>query len=143
MQNSARNPAEAGISRRVNAPAASLRKDSEFRRVYRKGQSKATPRLVLYVMKRYTAVGRGKSRPYTGAGVRVGVTVSAKVGNAVVRNKIRRRVKEICRLNLVKLKPGFDLVIVARDKAAASGYQELERDLVYLFDKLGMIKAET
>ncbi|MCL4415901.1 MAG: ribonuclease P protein component, partial [Actinobacteria bacterium] len=45
---------------------------------------------------------------------RFGFTVSKKVGNAVIRNKIRRKLKEICRLNCSKIKKGFDVIIIAR-----------------------------
>jgi RNase P protein component len=72
------------------------------------------------------------------ASARVGITVGGKVGNAVVRNKLRRRLKEICRLNSARFLGGFDLVIIARDAAAAARYAELNRDLMYLADKLGV-----
>jgi len=118
------------------APVATLRKDSEFRRVYRKGKSHATPRIVLYVLKRYI-------REKDTREVRVGVSVSGKVGKAVIRNKIRRRLKEILRNNPTKIKRGHDLVIVARDAATAAEYWELERDLFYLAEKLGVTTEQT
>ena len=72
---------------------------------------------------------------------RLGITVSTKVGKAVVRNQIRRRLKEIYRLQEAQLSPGFDIVIVARVKASGASYQSLERDFLYLGKKLGMIEA--
>jgi ribonuclease P protein component len=82
-------------------------------------------------MKRYIT-------PNGARGVRVGVSVSAKVGKAVVRNKIRRRLKEIFRMNQDGFRQGFDLVVVARDAAATAEYAEIERDLFYLAGKLGV-----
>lgn len=108
-----------------------LPNDSDFRRVYRKGKSYATPRLVVYAMKRY-------AKFYGAGNVRVGLSVSGKVANAVVRNKLRRRLKEILRLDSDKLARGYDLVIVARNPSAAASYDEVERDVRYLLGKLGV-----
>ena len=62
--------------------------------------------------------------------------MSTKIGNAVVRNKIRRRYKEIYRLNEDKLIAGYDIVIVARRKSRYSDYHELESDFLRLCAKL-------
>jgi ribonuclease P protein component len=119
------------LKRTLLPPLRTLSKDSDFRRVYRKGKSYATSRLVIYAMKRYAKL-------YGAGDVRVGLSVSGKVAKAVTRNKLRRRLKEILRLDSEKLARGFDMVIVARNPSADAGYAELEGDVRYLLGKLGV-----
>ena len=108
-----------------------IKNNYEFRRVYNKGKSAATSCLVVYC------------RPYrTADRNRLGITVGTKIGKAVIRNKIRRRIKEIYRLNEEKLKSGYDIVIVARVRSRDAMYRELERDILRLFTKLGVVKDE-
>ena len=64
--------------------------------------------------------------------------MSTKVGKAVVRNKVRRRLKEIYRLHESEMRRGFDLVIVARMKSPSATYQQLEKDFLRLADKLDL-----
>lgn len=109
---------------------SSLKKNFEFRRLYNKGKSYAAPCLVVYHMK--NRVG----------GNRLGITVSTKVGNAVVRNKIRRRLKEIYRLNEGKLREGVDIVVVARNRAVNVPYARLEREFIEACEKLKIVKSE-
>jgi len=73
---------------------------------------------------------------------RLGITVSGKIGNAVVRNRIRRRLKEIYRLNEASLLPGYDLVLVARMKSRFAKYAELNGDFIKLSRKLGVYGAD-
>ena len=95
--------------------ATTLKRNYEFRRVYHKGKSGVSSLLVVY------------ARPNRGAGNRLGVTVSTKLGKAVVRNRVRRRLREIYRLSQPELKQGYDVVLVARGRAAAASYAELAR----------------
>ena len=104
----------------------SIKENHVFRRLYAKGKSAAAPALVLYVRRN-----GGKEN-------RLGLTVSTKVGKAVVRNKVRRRLREIYRLHQHELARGWDLVVVARVKAAFVPYAVLERDFLKLADKLGV-----
>jgi ribonuclease P protein component len=67
---------------------------------------------------------------------RLGLTVSTKVGNAVVRNRIRRRLREMFRRRREQLPPGLDLVFVARAGAALADYEELERAFLELARQL-------
>ena len=60
---------------------------------------------------------------------RVGITVSRKVGNAVVRNRVRRYVREVFRQNKDWFPPGWDVVVIAKKRAAQVGFSEVERDL--------------
>lgn len=108
----------------------SLKFNHVFQRLYRKGSSAAGPNLVLYVRKN----GREKSR--------LGLTVSTKVGKAVVRNRTRRRLREIYRVHEDRLCPGYDVVIVARVRAARSGYAALERDFLKAAGKVGLLVRE-
>lgn len=95
--------------------ATTLKENYEFRRVYNKGKSGVSPFLVVY------------ARPNRGARNRLGVTVSAKLGHAVVRNRVRRRLREIFRLAQPELKKGYDVVLVARGRAVKAPYRELEQ----------------
>ena len=92
-----------------------LKMNYEFRRVYNRGKSGVSPFLVVY------------ARPNRSGKNRLGVTVSAKLGKAVVRNRVRRRLREIYRLSQPELKQGYDLVLVARSRAVAAPDRELER----------------
>ena len=71
---------------------------------------------------------------------RLGLTVGTKVGKAVVRNRVRRLMRESYRLQEEKLKVGFDLVIVARVKAAYLTYAQVDAALKSLFLSLGLYK---
>ena len=82
-----------------------LRSNQDFQRVYRKGRSWAHPLLVLHVLPQ-------------ASGQRVGISVSKKVGKAVRRNLVRRRIREAVRAQAPAWKQGFDAVVVARSEAA-------------------------
>ena len=73
---------------------------------------------------------------------RVGFTVTTKLGKAVVRNKIRRRLREIYRLNEHRLSAGLDMVVVARGRSVNAPYRTLEKDFLSCCGKLGLF-AET
>lgn len=111
--------------------SVSLKKNNDFRRLYSKGKSVAAASLVVYSK---------KNRLQTN---RLGLTVSTKVGKAVCRNRVRRRLKEIYRLNEGRLERGLDIVVVARIKAAHTPYSKLERDFLYACSRLGILKSET
>ena len=108
----------------------SLKLNHIFRRLYSKGQSCANGYLVLYCRKNGTQENR------------IGLTVSAKLGHAVVRNKIRRRLREIYRLHESEFKPGWDIVVVARSRAVQASYQKLEKSYLHLADKLSLRMKE-
>ena len=106
----------------------SLKKNFEFKRVYARGKSRITPAVVVYCRKNRS----GESR--------LGITVSTKVGKAVVRNRIRRRLREIYRLRESAFLPGYDVVLVARVKAAFATYSQLERAVLGSMKALGLMK---
>ncbi len=95
-----------------------------FRRIYAKGRSAAAPAVVVYARRN----GRKENR--------LGVTVSTKVGKAVVRNRVRRRLREAYRLHEDAFTRGWDLVVVARVRAAGASYRQLEGQLLRLCGKL-------
>ncbi|MGE4484375.1 MAG: ribonuclease P protein component [Oscillospiraceae bacterium] len=108
-----------------------IKNNYEFRRLYAKGKSAGTSRIVIYC------------RRNNSSGNRLGITVSTKIGKAVHRNRIRRRLREIYRLNEPKIKEGFDLVVVARTRSRYSEYRELEEDFLELTGKLGIMRQRT
>ena len=108
----------------------SLKKNRDFKGLYRSGKSSVNPYLVLYCRKNR----RGASR--------LGISVGTKVGNAVKRNRVRRLIREAYRLSEDKLRPGHDLVVVARVRACTAGYAEIEAALLSLCGKLGLLRGE-
>ena len=106
-----------------------LRSTEDFRRVRRSGRSWAHPLLVLFVA------------PGTEPATRVGISVSKRVGGAVVRNRVKRRIREIMREQLSSLRPGWDLMIVARQGSATATYAELSEAMTRLLGKAAL--AET
>ncbi len=107
----------------------SLKNNREFRRLYSKGVSAATPLLVVYFR-------RNRCN-----GNRLGITVTAKLGKAVSRNRVRRRLREIYRLNESKFCRGLDIVVVARVRSRGARYCELERDFLGVAGRLGILKG--
>ena len=105
-----------------------LKKNSDFRRLYAKGKSAVTPYLVLY------------ARPNRLGENRLGYTVSVKLGHAVVRNRVRRRLREIYRLNAPQLRQGHDIVIVARSRAVGSEYRKLNAAFLRACESLGLMR---
>lgn len=106
---------------------SSLKTNNDFRRVYRKGTSAIRSCLVVYV------------RPNRQDRTRLGFTVTAKVGKAHTRNRVRRRLKEIYRLHESGLRPGYDMVVVARARAAKVTYKRLETEFVSACQELGAV----
>ncbi len=106
---------------------SSLKTNNDFRRVYRKGTSAVRSCLVVYI------------RPNRLERTRLGFTVTAKVGKAHMRNRVRRRLKEIYRLHESGLRPGYDMVVVARPRAAGVTYKRLETEFVSACQELGAV----
>ena len=104
-----------------------LKLNYEFHRLYSKGKSAVTPFLVVYARK--------SRRP----GNRIGFTVSNKLGHAVVRNRVRRRLREIYRLHEEEFLRGTELVIVARAAAVNASYRQLEKAMLSACGKLGLL----
>ena len=111
-------------------PAVTVKENYEFRRIYRKGKSAVSPQRVSYCQR----TRRGHSR--------LGVSVSTKLGCAVVRNRVRRRIREIYRLNKAKMLPGYDLIVVARVRAVETDYQKLDRTYLRLLEQLDLLRED-
>jgi len=106
----------------------SLKENSAFRRLYYKGASAGNRFLVIYCRRN----GLGCNR--------LGLTVSTKLGHAVVRNRMRRRLREIVRLNEGRLQNGYDVVIVARTAAVEAEFAALTRAFLTAADRVGLLK---
>ena len=73
---------------------------------------------------------------------RLGITVSTKVGNAVKRNRARRRLREVCRLNGERLRQGWDIVLVARGRTLTASWKEMNDTFLRLARKTGLALEE-
>ena len=98
----------------------SLKKNEQFQFVYKNGKSYANKYLIMYVKKN----GLEKNR--------IGISVSKKVGNSVVRHRVTRLVRESYRLHESIFNSGLDIVIVGRPSAATVGYKEVESAFLHL-----------
>ncbi len=98
----------------------SLKKNRDFQYVYKNGSSCANKYLVMYVMENHQG------------GNRLGISVSKKVGNSVVRHRITRLIRESYRLHEKVFNSGLDIVVIARISAAAVSYKEIERAVLHL-----------
>lgn len=98
----------------------SLKKRKDFQLVYRKGKSYANKYLVMYRLKNNTDK------------VRLGISVSKKVGNSVVRHRITRLIRESYRLNEEKFDGGYDYVVIARAGTKGISYSDMESALLHV-----------
>ena len=109
--------------------SSALKLNHIFRRLYATA-GHANGYLVLYAR---------KNRMNTN---RVGVTVGKKLGHAVVRNRVRRRLREVYRLNEAKFAPGWDIVVVARSRCIKADFQKLTAAYLSLAEKAGILRKE-
>lgn len=105
-----------------------LRLPREFKQVYTHGRSYVHPLVVLYVCR--------TCRP----DVRVGFSVGKKLGRAVVRNRIKRRLREACRLRLPRIQKGFDLVFVGRSALRTAGWKEIGQAVDELLERARLLE---
>lgn len=105
-----------------------LRKNAEFRAVYRRGKSFSNNLLVLYVYRNRKNFNR------------LGISVSKKVGKSVIRNRIKRLIKESFRLNCDNFKTGYDLVFIARNASNNKDYSNISNSVKNLIKKSGLYK---
>lgn len=106
-----------------------LKDRADFSRVYRSGRSWANHQLVLYVLK--------KPEVET---FRVGISASKKIGNAVVRNRMRRLIKEIVRLQADQMVDHVDLVFIVRKGAVDMDYEQLKKSVLHICRKASVLK---
>ena len=107
-----------------------LKKNSDFRRLYAKGKSAVNPYMVVDCRRNRT----GENR--------LGYTVSVKLGHAVLRNRMRRRLRELVRLNSPRMKSGWDIVIVARSRCAEAPWQKLQAAFLSSCEKLELLERQ-
>ena len=106
--------------------SCALKLNHIFRRLY-SASGHANSYLVLYARRNHSATNR------------VGVTVSKKLGCAVVRNRVRRRLREVYRLNEAKFVPGYDIVVVARSRTIDAPFDKLTAAYLSLAKKAGIL----
>ena len=110
--------------------SSALKLNHIFRRLYATS-GHANSYLVLYARKNKT----GENR--------VGITVSKKLGKAHVRNRVRRRFREVYRLNEEKFQPGWDIVVVARTKSIHADFGKLTAAYLQLAEKAGILAQKS
>ncbi len=97
-----------------------LKKNCDFQQVYRKGKSYANKYLVMYILENHSERNR------------LGISVSKRVGNSVVRHRITRLIRESYRLRENIFNSGLDIVVIARNSASSVSYHEIESALLHL-----------
>ena len=98
----------------------SIKKNSDFQHIYQSGKSYANRYLVMYVVESEKSC------------TRLGISVSKKVGNSVVRHRVKRLIKESFRLNLEQFKTGYDIIVIARSTAKGKSYSDISSALLHL-----------
>ena len=98
----------------------SLKKYGDFQRVYKRGRSYANKYLIMYVLKQDVQENR------------IGISVSKKVGNSVVRHHLTRLIRESYRLSEEHFRCGIDIVVIARTSAKGRNYHEIESAVIHL-----------
>ena len=109
--------------------SSSLKLNHIFRRLY-STSGQANSIMVLYARKNRTGTNR------------VGITVSKRLGHAVVRNRVRRRLREVYRLNEERFLPGWDIVVVARSRCISADFQKLTEAYLSLAEKAGILHKQ-
>lgn len=109
--------------------AYTLKENYEFRRVYQRGSSAVSGSMVVYCRK--NRLGR----------TRLGITASTKIGGAVTRNRARRRLREVYRLNRDKLQVGWDIILVARGRTVTASWKELNDTFLRGCRKLNILEG--
>ena len=98
-----------------------IKKNSEFKSVYQAKHSYANKYIIMYILQNGTDTNR------------LGVSVSKKVGNSIVRHRLARLIREAFRLNVTQVAPGYDVVVIARAGLKGKGYKETESAMLHLF----------
>lgn len=105
----------------------SLKRNKEFRRVYNKGRSAVTRTLVMT----HLTTGRDD--------IRIGFAVGKKIGNAVTRNRVKRRLREAITPLLPEITPGCRLIFIARSAITEVSFKEIESTVRRLLQKAGLL----
>lgn len=116
---------------------ATIKKRSDFLLATAGGIKFITPVFILQMQK------RAETHPVGTEITRFGFTVTKKIGNAVIRNRVKRRLREAVRKSTGKALAGHDYVIIARNKALACEFSALVRDLEFAFSRIVSMKDKT
>ena len=103
-----------------------LKKKYQFNYVYRVGKSVGAKLMVLYYC------------PSKNVNVKVGISVSKKIGHAVVRNRTKRRIREAIFPHLTKLNPNFNVIVVAKSAIVDASFDAIKNELSYLIKKANL-----
>ncbi|MBC1475058.1 ribonuclease P protein component [Listeria grandensis] len=108
-----------------------IKKDDEFQRVFKKGKSFANRQFVVYIFKREDLTH-----------FRIGLSVSKKIGNAVVRNRIKRCIRQTFHELNEQVAPGYDYIIIARKPAANMDFHEIKKSLMHVLKLSRVLKQD-
>jgi ribonuclease P protein component len=108
-----------------------LKKNRDFQIVFKQGKSFANRQFVVYVLKQENQTCS-----------RLGLSVSKKMGNAVMRNHIKRYIKEMFRGLADRLEPGTDFIVISRRPVRLMAYREMEKSLIHVLRKTGMLHPD-
>lgn len=108
----------------------SMTRNNDFRRAYKRGKSYVSPFLVVYVVKNRLGL------------TQVGITTSKKIGNAVVRSRARRVLREAYRGLMARVEPGYDLVFVARGRTPGAKSTQVQKHMERQLSAAGLLKEE-
>ena len=107
-----------------------LKKNEDFKKVYNKRNSYANRELIMYISKNGTDTKR------------LGVSVSKKVGNSIVRHRLTRLIREACRLNYNSIRTGYDIVIISRAAHKGKGFADTQSALIHICKLHGIYRGE-
>ncbi|MDS1029832.1 ribonuclease P protein component [Bacillota bacterium LX-D] len=108
-----------------------LKKNKDYKITYNKGKYLTGQYVIMYYLKNGLSVNK------------FGFSISKKVGKAVVRNKIKRRLRECCRLNNSRLAQGYNIIFVARSKIKGIKYVLVEEEIINLLSKANLLKQNS
>ena len=114
------------IMRNING----LKKNEQFQRVYRKKKICSNDLLISYT------AGNGLDLS------RIGISVSKKTGNSIVRHRVTRLIREAYRLHKEELAGGYDIIVAARPASANAGYKEVEAAYLNVLKRQGCLKRD-
>lgn len=107
-----------------------LKSNTDFNRVYAAKRSYANRLLVVYILENGTDANR------------LGVSVSKKVGNSIVRHRLTRLIREACRLNYNSIRTGYDIVIISRAAHKGKGFADTQSALIHICKLHGIYRGE-
>ena len=108
-----------------------LKKRYQFNYVYKSGEHFSGEHIVLYVVSSKTK------------NIKVGLAVTRKIGHAVVRNRVRRRLREIIKKQVPNLKQNYNIIVVARENVINASFEKLTNEFIKLIKKANLINEES